>query len=58
MLRTEHNSMRFTKGEADEYRAIGIDVADVRSSDDFGAAVKAWLCDFLISRKRVSTTAT
>ena len=34
MLRTEHNTLRL---------AIGIDVAAVRSSDDFGAAVEAWL---------------
>lgn len=36
----------FTPDEIDEFRSAGLDVAHVRTVEDFGAAVAAW-CDLL-----------
>jgi hypothetical protein len=38
--------LRFTPDEIDEFRSAGLDVAHVRTIEDFGAAVAAW-CDLL-----------
>jgi len=38
--------LRFTPDEIDEFRSAGLDVADVRTVEDFGAAVATW-CDVL-----------
>src|SRR5205809_4722391 len=39
--------LRFTADEIDEFRSAGLDVAHVRTIEDFGAAVAAW-CDLLV----------
>ena len=39
--------LRFTPGEIDEFRSAGLDVAGVRTIEDFGAAVARW-CDLLL----------
>lgn len=36
-------SIRFTSSEADDLRAIGIDVSGVKSPHDFAAALEPWL---------------
>lgn len=38
--------LRFTPDEIDEFRSAGLDVAHVRTIEDFGAAVGTW-CDVL-----------
>ena len=38
--------LRFTPDEIDEFRSVGVDVAHVRTIEDFGAAVATW-CDVL-----------
>lgn len=38
--------LRFTPEEIDEFRSAGLDVAHVRTVEDFGAAVATW-CDVL-----------
>lgn len=38
--------LRFTPDEIDEFRSAGLDVAHVRTVEDFGAAVATW-CDVL-----------
>ena len=38
--------LRFTADEIDEFRTAGLDVAHVRTIEDFGAAVATW-CDVL-----------
>ena len=38
--------LRFTSDEIDEFRSAGLDVAHVRTIEDFGAAVATW-CDVL-----------
>lgn len=38
--------LRFTHDEIDEFRSVGLDVTDVRTLEDFGAAVATW-CDLL-----------
>lgn len=38
--------LRFTLDEIDEFRSAGLDVAQVRTIEDFGAAVATW-CDLL-----------
>jgi hypothetical protein len=48
MLRTAQGGLRVTQQEIEEFYAIGIDVTDVRSSEDFAVAMEAWLrilCD-------------
>lgn len=34
--------LRFTPDEIDEFRSAGLDVAHVRTVEDFGAAVATW----------------
>ena len=36
--------LRFTPDEMDEFRSAGLDVAHVRTIEDFGAAIATW-CD-------------
>lgn len=38
--------LRFTPDEIDEFRSAGLDIAHVRTIEDFGAAVATW-CDLL-----------
>ena len=38
--------LRFTPDEIDQFRSAGLDVARVRTIEDFGAAVASW-CDLL-----------
>ena len=38
--------LRFTSDEIDEFRSAGLDVAHVRTIEDFGAAIATW-CDLL-----------
>jgi hypothetical protein len=38
--------LRFTSSEIEEFRSVGVDVAGVRTIEDFGAAVATW-CDLL-----------
>lgn len=38
--------LRFTPDEIEEFRATGVDIANVRTIEDFGAAVARW-CDLL-----------
>ena len=38
--------LRFTPDEIDEFRSAGLDVAHVRTIEDFGTAVATW-CDVL-----------
>jgi len=45
MIRTG-DLLRFTPDEIDEFRSVGLDVARVRTIEDFGAAVATW-CDLL-----------
>jgi hypothetical protein len=40
------NLLRFTPSEIDQFRSAGLDVARVRTIEDFGAAVASW-CDML-----------
>jgi hypothetical protein len=40
------NLLRFTPDEIGEFRSAGLDVAHVRTIEDFGAAVATW-CDVL-----------
>ena len=45
MIRDGH-LVRFTPDEIDQFRSVGLDVAGVRTIEDFGAAVAKW-CDLL-----------
>src|SRR6266568_2329116 len=45
MIRND-DMLRFTPDEIDEFRSAGLDVAHVRTVEDFGAAVATW-CDLL-----------
>lgn len=45
MIRTG-DLLRFTSDEIDEFRSFGLEVACVRTTEDFGAAVARW-CDLL-----------
>ena len=45
MIRTG-DLLRFTPDEIDEFRSVGLDVARVRTIEDFGAVVARW-CDLL-----------
>jgi len=43
MLRSGRSTIRFTTTEIEELRALGIDASDVKSADDFAAALEPWL---------------
>jgi hypothetical protein len=42
MLRTA-DSIRFTCSEVDDLRTLGVPIGDVKSRDDFAAALEPWL---------------
>jgi len=50
MLRTDQGALRFTQKEIDDFRAIGIDAADLRTGDDFASVMQDWL-DILASER-------
>lgn len=43
MLRSGRSTIRFTATEMEELRALGIGASDVKSADDFAAALEPWL---------------